>query len=102
PERVPTGGQFLTESRGWLEKQKARLLRVVPPRTVRSSPVLESFALEAQLGSQKVWMDYHVTRQATGGATVAARLVADLAAAQKEVEGIARSLEVTRRVGSKR
>jgi hypothetical protein len=94
--RTPTGAQFLAESRGWLEKQKARLLRVEPPRRVQERPPLEQFALEAEMGGQKFLMDYYVTRQAPGGVTLAARLLpADLAALRQEVERIARSVLVT-------
>jgi hypothetical protein len=97
--RTPTGAQFLAESRGWLEKQKARLLRVEPPRRVRERPPLEQFALEAEMGGQKFLMDYYVTRQAPGGVTLAARLLpADLAALRQEVGRIARSVVVTRRI----
>ncbi len=95
--RVPTGARFLTESREWLTKQQAQLLRIEPPRTIRASPVLEHFALEMEMGKQKFVMDYYVTRQSNGGATLAARLLPnDLAALQKEVERIALSVVVTR------
>jgi hypothetical protein len=94
---APTGARFLAESRDWLNKQQARLSRIEPPRTVRSSPVLEHFALEVEMGKQKFVMDYYVTRQNKGGATLAARLLPnDLAALQKEVERIALSVIVTR------
>jgi hypothetical protein len=96
--RTPTGAQFLAESRGWLEKQKARLLRVEPPRRVRDNPPLEQFALESQMGGQKFLMDYYVSRQAQGGATLAARLPSgDVSALRREVELIARSVTITRR-----
>ncbi len=95
--RAPTGARFLAESRNWLGKQQARLVRIEPPRTVRSSPVLEHFALETEMNQQKFVMDYYVTRQNNGGATLAARLLQrDLAALQKEVERIALSVVVTR------
>jgi hypothetical protein len=95
--RVPTGAAFLAESRDWLEKQKAKLVRTEPPRAVQAG--LEQFALEAEMGGQKFLMDYYVSRQALGGATLAARLLpADLAALRQEVEGIARSLAVTRKI----
>ena len=49
------------------------------------------------MGKQKFVMDYYVTRQNNGGATLAARLPPnDLAAMQKEVERIALSVAVTR------
>jgi hypothetical protein len=95
---VPTGAQFLAETRDWLQGQKARLLRTDPPRQVRASPELTHFALDAELQGQKVVLDYYVTRQATGGATLAARLLPkDLMALQAEVERIARSVVITRK-----
>jgi hypothetical protein len=97
PARIPTGAQFLTESRDWLVKQKAKVLRTEEPRQVQAEPPLEQFALEAEMGGQKLLMDYYVARQAQGGATLAARLAgADTAELRKEVERIARSLTVTR------
>ncbi len=96
--RTPSGAQFLAESRGWLEKQKARLLRVEPPRRVQDSPPLEQFALEAEMGGQKFLMDYYVSRQAQGGVTMAARLPSgDVSTLRREVERIARGVTVTRR-----
>jgi hypothetical protein len=98
PARVPTGVAFATESREVLRGLKARVLRGEEPRTVRANPLLEQFALEAELNGQRLFLDYYVTRQATGGATLAARLTpTDLAALRKEVEGIARSITITRK-----
>jgi len=97
-DRVPTGAQFLTESRKWLQDQKAKLLRIDQPAAVAGVPGMEHFALEAEMGGQKFLMDYHVIRQANGGATLAARLLpADQDSARKEVERIARSLVITRK-----
>lgn len=98
PERVPTGAQFLNETRTWLGQQQAKELRLVPARRVQSPPQeLEHFALEIETAGKRVWMDYYVARQTAGGATLAARLLPnDLAAAQREVERIARSLQITR------
>jgi hypothetical protein len=95
PSRAVTAAQFLTESREWLTKQKARLLRSEAPAAVTGVPGLEHFALEAEMGGQKFVMDYYVARQTGGGATLAARLQpADLAALHAEVERIARSIVV--------
>jgi hypothetical protein len=66
---------------------------------VRQTPPLEHFALEAEMGGQKFLMDYYVTRQGPGGVTLAARLpLQDLSALRKEVERIAASVVVTRRI----
>jgi hypothetical protein len=102
PRRVPTGAQFLNETRDYLQKQKARLLRIVPPHTIQagSAPV-EHFAIEAEMGGERLLLDYYVARQASGGATLAARLpakdAAGLALLQKEVEFIARTIRITRK-----
>jgi hypothetical protein len=104
PARVPTGDQFLAESRTYLVGQKAKVLRADPPRALQGPPQeLAQFALEVDVMGQRVLMDYYVARQARGGATLAARLLPrDLAAVRKEVEGIARSLTVTRAIEEKR
>jgi hypothetical protein len=93
PERAVTAGQFLTESREWLTKQKARVLRTQAPRKVEGVEGLEHFALEAEMGGTKFIMDYYVARQASGGATLAARLLpADVATVHQEIDRIARSV----------
>jgi hypothetical protein len=97
--RVPTGAQFLTESRDWLQGQKAKLLRTEPPQEVQANPKLEHFSLQAEVGGDKVLLDYYVTRHAGGGATLAARLLpAELPALQGEVERLARSVVITRKI----
>lgn len=101
---VPTGPQFLVESREYMERQKAKILRVHPLQRVQTPAVqaLEHFALEADVMGERVVMDYYVLRQARGGATLAARLLpTDLAALQKEVEDIARSVTVTKVIEAK-
>jgi hypothetical protein len=103
PARVPTGVQFLAESRTYLEGQKAKVLRADPPRALQGPPQeLEQFGMEVEVMGQRVEMDYYVARQSPGGVTLAARLLPrDLAAVRKEVEGIARSLTVTRAITDK-
>ena len=102
PARVPSGAQFVAESRAWLLKQRAGVLREEPVRRVRAEPALDAFALEAELGGQKFLMDYYVLHQPAGGATLAARLVpADREAARREVEKLARSITLTRPTGTK-
>ena len=63
------------------------------------APGLDHFALETEAADQKAVMDYYIARQANGGATLAARLTPDdVEALQKEVEGIARSLAITKKI----
>jgi hypothetical protein len=100
PARTPTGTQFLNESQTYLQQQKVKVMRSEAPQRVQAPPQeLERFGLETEINGQKVQMDYYVVHQARGGATLAARLLpADLAALQKEVEGLARSITITREV----
>jgi hypothetical protein len=95
--RVPTGAQYLAESRDYLEKQKAKVLRIQPPQKLQGPPQeLEQFALEIEMGGQPAAMVYYIVRQGLGGATLAARLLpTDPAAMQKDVERIARSVTLT-------
>ncbi|MFO0930587.1 MAG: hypothetical protein U0736_26740, partial [Gemmataceae bacterium] len=100
-ERVPTPGAFLNETRTWLVKQKAKLIRTYSPKHLRDGPSLDAFALEAEMGGQKLWLDYYVTSQANGGVTVAGRLLpGELAEMRREVDRVARSVEVTRRISA--
>jgi hypothetical protein len=95
---VPAGDQFLAESRDYLQKQKAKILRVLQPRSVQAAlQPLEHFAVEAEINSQQVYLDYYIVRQPGGGATLAARLLTkDLTSLQKEVEQLARSIALSR------
>jgi hypothetical protein len=97
--RVPTGQQFLAESRQWLQDQKAKLRKVEEPRPVAGVPGLEHFALEAEMGTSRFRMEYFVLRQANGGVTLAARLLtADQEEVRQEVERLARTLAVTKKI----
>src|SRR5262249_50436903 len=95
----PGGGVFLSETKSYLQKQKAKLLRVVPVSTVKGAKGLEHFALEVELGKDRFWMDYYVSRQTNGGCTVAARLLhTDLTALRKDVARVAHSVVITRKI----
>jgi hypothetical protein len=95
--RVPTAAQFLTESRDYLEKQKARILRVYPPQRLQGPPQeVDRFALDIEMAGHGATMEYYVIRQAQGGVTIAARLLpATLGTLRPEVERIARSVAIT-------
>jgi hypothetical protein len=97
--QVPTGRQFLQESRDWLQKQKATVLRADGPQTLQGLPrALEHFSLDAEANRQRFLMDYFVLQQAAGGATIAARLLpTDLPGLRRDVERIARSVLITRK-----
>jgi hypothetical protein len=98
--QVPTGAQFLRESRNWLEQQMGKIGRVDAPQRIRNKQgELEHFSLNVDLPGQSVMMDYYVVRQALGGATLAARLLPkDQAGLRKEVERVAASLVITRTI----
>jgi hypothetical protein len=98
PGRLPTGEQFLQESRTYLQQQKASITRIEPVQALQKGPpAIEQFALEMTQGGQRARMEYYVVREAAGGATVAARLLpADLATAGPELRRIVQSLRLTR------
>ncbi len=101
PAKVPTGAQFLAVSRDYFAGQKAKVFRTEAPARVRGGAgELEHFTIDVEAKGQRVLMDYYVARQDGGGATLAARLLpgADLAAVQKEVERIARSVTITKAI----
>ena len=101
--QTPTAEKFLNESRDYLQGQKARIVRADPPQRVQANPPREHFALEVEIGGQKFLMDYHVSRQINGGAILAARLLpGDQTALQREVERIAGSIIVTKRIGERK
>ncbi|MFQ3649302.1 MAG: hypothetical protein SNJ75_03135 [Gemmataceae bacterium] len=95
--KTPTLKQLQEEARAWMTKNKGTILREIPSATLRTRPRLEAFSLETKLEGQSFWMDYYLTDQPEGGASLAARLVAkELAQTRKEVEAIARSLTRSR------
>jgi hypothetical protein len=102
-KRLPTADAYLQETTDYLTQQKAKLVALDRPRRlVEGANELDHFALQMELGGQKVVMSYFVARQARGGATMAARLLdRDRGVLQKEVERIARSLTVTRDFGGR-
>ena len=101
--RTPTGAQFLEESREYLEKQKAKLTRVAEPRDLPEATGLQHFSIEAEMDRQAFVMDYYVSRQRDGGVVIAARLSSgDAATLQKEVERIARSATITRKIDERK
>ncbi len=101
PARVPTGAQFLAESRAYFTDQKAKIFRTEPPTRVEGGAgPLEHFTLDVEVKGDRVLMDYYVAKQDNGGATLAARLLPgkELATVQKEIADIAKSLTVTRAI----
>jgi hypothetical protein len=99
-ETTPAAKQYLTESRDFLQSQKAKILGFDAPRRLQDAPrELDQFSVDVEIGKDRVVMSYYVARQAKGGATLAARLPTnDLTTLKKEVDGIARSLVITRAI----
>jgi hypothetical protein len=93
-ERLPTGTQYLSEVRDWLQKQKAKIARIEPPRKL-DGVASETFTIQAEVAGQKLVLSYFVVRFGRDGATLAGRLPAadDAAPFQADMTRIARSLE---------
>src|SRR5262249_32249899 len=97
--RVPTGKQFLAESRDYFAGQKIKVLRAEEPARLRGAAgELGHFAIDVEIKTDRVVMDYYVARQDNGGATLAARLPPgdDRADLLREVERIAKSVTITK------
>ena len=94
--RIPTAAQFLNETRTYLQQQKAKIQRIDPPHRLPAAPNdMDRFTLQVEVTGQRVVMDYFVIRQASGGAILTARLLPDdLVNLQKEVEQVARSIQI--------
>ncbi|MSQ96530.1 MAG: hypothetical protein EXR98_18550 [Gemmataceae bacterium] len=90
---TPTGGQFHQETTQFLSKQQAKFFREDKLRALPGG--LETFGFDAEVAKERVHLQYYTTRQGSQGATLTARLLlADLANVQRDVEGIARSLQL--------
>lgn len=100
PAKVPTPEEYLREIAGFLQKEKAKIDGHEKPVRVRSEPVtLDRFAISATFGAERARLEYAVLRQTEGGATLAARLPeAEAGSLRPQVERIARSLSVTKKI----
>jgi hypothetical protein len=96
--RIPTGAQYLQESRDFLAGQKATIVSTDPLRLLQDAPLsLEHFAIDAAVARQRLRMEYYVIRQPQGGATLAARLLpAERTTLEREVRKIADSVRIIR------
>jgi hypothetical protein len=102
PAKVPTAEDYLKEVSTFLQNQKTKgeVTATDRPTRVRAEPVqLDRFGMDVTVGADKARLEYAVLKQSDGGVTLAARLpAADAAALKPEVERIARSLAVTKRI----
>jgi hypothetical protein len=93
--KLPTAAQFHQEARTWLTQQKATVFRMDNPKTL--APGVENFATDAEISKQRIVLDYYVLRQASGGATLVARLAPnDLVGLRKDLERIVKSAQFTK------
>ena len=89
---TPSAAQFRLDTLQWLTKQQAKIFR---EDKVQSLPGgLDVFGFDAEVAKQRVVLQYYVTRQGNHGATLTARLLPGDTNAQREVEKIARSLQL--------
>jgi hypothetical protein len=95
-KQVPTAAQFLQESKGFLEQQKAKILRVDQPKQLQAAPkAVEQFSMEVETGGQRFLMVYLVLRQGKSGATIAARVLPQQQQLiVQDIERIARSVQM--------
>lgn len=100
PDGVPPAARFLREAKKELEDRGAKLVKSDEP--VRLDNQVEYFVLYGEIGKEKVAMAYFVIRRDLGGATFAAR-IPDAAkdARMQELQRLARSFTVTRRLDEK-
>jgi hypothetical protein len=97
--KVPSADDYLKETLGVLEKQKATIAATEKPSRLRAEPVLlDRFALDATIGKDKLRLEYAVLKQSDGGVTIAATLPTEDAELRPEVARIVRSLSVTKKI----
>jgi hypothetical protein len=101
--KIPSAPDYQREVQGYLKEQKATVTRVGRPDRVAGPPnELDRFDILVETGGQKALMEYLIARQPNAGATFAARLLeTDRDALAREVERIARSLTLKRKLGEK-
>jgi hypothetical protein len=100
---LPATEQFLRESKELLTQKKAKFGAAEEPSRLAKEPSeLDRFSFDVEVGGERARMDYYIARQPQGGACFAARLVGgEREALRTEVEKIARSLVVTKRLETK-
>lgn len=99
-EVIPATGKYVREAMKELQDRGARLTNRTGPE--RLADGIERFTLEAEQGKEQLTMDYMVIKQDKGGATLATRIpIVNREARMKELERLARSFVVTRRLDGK-
>jgi hypothetical protein len=96
-KEVPSAVQYTKENEQFIRDQQGKIFGAQPARRVQANPEVDYFGFEAELKGQRIELDYYIVRQASGGATLAARLVPeDIKDLRPEVERIARSVVVSK------
>lgn len=99
-DAVPAASKYLREAMKDLTDRGAKLTNRTGPTHLGDG--IDRFVLDAEVGKDAVTMDYFVVVQANGGATLAARIpLANREARMKELERLARSFTITRRLDGK-
>ncbi len=88
PGRVPSAGQYLAESRAWLEKGGHKLLGGDPPMAMTAE--ITRFSLEAEKDGKKVHLEYWVRNSPQGGILLAGRFPAAFQNARPDLERLIR------------
>jgi hypothetical protein len=100
PESVPAPAKFQREAIKELTDRGARITNRTGPESLGEG--VDRFTFDGELAREAVTMDYFVLRQERGGAIFAARIPArQREARMKELERLARSFTVTRRLSGK-
>ena len=98
--RVPTLQQFLSESRGGIERRKGQISFAGPAQILQRQPTaIETLALDAEVpaenATRRATMVLAVIRDETAGATLAATLVTnDRNTLAREVERLAATIRI--------
>lgn len=102
-KRIPLANEYMKEAQTYLKDQKSAIVRISQPIRLKDAPTeLDQFSIDIDSNGQKVVMDYLIARQENAGATFAGRfLEQDRAARMQEVERIAASLRLSRKLESK-
>jgi hypothetical protein len=91
--KIPAGSAFQQEVNADLARQKLRVLKLEPARTLVAG--LETFGVEAEANGKRMYLQYFLVRQKAGGAVLTANIQAEGAVGaglRADVERIARSL----------
>ena len=100
PDGVPTAARYLREALKELSERGARVQDRVGPGRIAAG--VDRFTVDATIGKDRVTMAYYVIQRDKGAATLAARVpAAHREARLKELDGLARSFTVTRRLDGK-